>query len=140
MNKFLNISEATSIALHLCVWLAMSADRFVPVKRLAAELGFSPNHMAKVAQQLVRAGILNSVRGPSGGLRLARTVDSLSMLDLYQATMTNTDTRPCLLKGAVCRGNRCALGRLIAAENSRLMEVFARTTLADVVKSLADGG
>ena len=139
MNGLLNISEATSIALHSCAWLASSDGEFSSVKKIAAGLGFSANHTAKVAQQLVKAGILLSERGPSGGLKLAKPAASISVMDLCAATGSYPEDKGCLLKSNICSGNACSFGKIICAENRRLMDLFSQTTLADIVKSLEKG-
>jgi len=136
MNGLINISEATSIALHSCAWLATSDSEYSSVKKISAELGFSANHTAKVAQELVRAGILLSERGPSGGLKLAKLPSTISIMDLCAATGCFPTEKGCLLKSRICSGNRCALGKLLSDENKRLMTIFKQTTLADIVLSL----
>lgn len=139
MNGLINISEATSIALHSCAWLASSAGEFSSVKKIAEGLGFSANHTAKVAQQLVRAGILVSERGPAGGLKLAKSPASISMMDLCKATGSFPEDKGCLLKSSICSGNACMFGKVICAENRRLLDLFNQTTLDDIVQSLAKG-
>ena len=71
MLGLLNISEAMSIALHTCACLAADADHFRSARAISKEMGFSPHHFAKVVQQLARAGLLETERGPSGGAKLA---------------------------------------------------------------------
>ncbi len=139
MHGLLNISEATSIALHSCAWLATSDAKFSSVKKIADGLGFSANHTAKVAQQLVKAGILLSERGPSGGLKLAKTPSSITMMDLCVATGSIPTDKGCLLKSSICSGNQCVLGKVLCAENRRLMDLFIQTTLEDIVTSLGKG-
>lgn len=137
MQGLLNISEAMSIALHTCVWLAGSSESAFPIRKISETLGFSQNHMAKVVQQLVHAGILNSVRGPAGGIRLAHPAAEVTLLDIYRATGFSAEQKGCLLKSNICTGKRCALGNILCAENERLYEIFKKTTLNDIVASLA---
>ncbi len=136
MNGLLNISEATSIALHSCVWLAAADAEFSSVKSIAAGLGFSANHTSKVARQLVKAGILKSERGPSGGFGLAKPAAAITMMDLCAATGFLPTDRGCLLKSSICSGGSCLFGQALCAANRRLMDLFIQTTLEDVVKSL----
>lgn len=53
------------VALH-------SRGRPVPSKELAARHELPPRRLESLLQALVRAGVLKSVRGPSGGYELAR--------------------------------------------------------------------
>ena len=137
MQGLINISEAMSIALHTCVWLADSSGQAFPVRKISEALGFSQNHMAKVVQQLVRAGFLDSTRGPAGGISLAHPAAEVTILDIYRATGFSAEQKGCLLKSSICNGKRCALGQLLCSENDRLYKMFKTTTLADIVASLA---
>ena len=71
MPGLLNVPESMSIALHTCLWIADGERAFRSSPKIAKELGFSYNHFAKVVQKLVHAGLLETERGPRGGIRLA---------------------------------------------------------------------
>ena len=136
MLGLLNISESMSIALHTCVWLADGGDRYRSVRTISETLGFSPNHSAKVVQQLVRAGILETERGPAGGARLARPAAEITALQVHAAVGGSPEYIGCLLKTGVCDGTGCLLGKLLAQENKRLIALLNRTTLASAARSL----
>lgn len=137
MPGLLNIPESMSIALHTCLWIADGPRSFRPSPAIAKTLGFSYNHFAKVVQKLVRAGVLETERGPRGGIRLARDPKAVSMLEIYQAA-GGEPLRPhrCLLDPKICAGRACALGRLIESENNRLHQTMKQTTLAGLARSL----
>ena len=136
MPGLLNIPESMSIALHVCLWIADGDRSFRPSPKIAKELGFSYNHFAKVVQKLVHAGVLETERGPKGGIRLARDPKSISMLEIYEAG-GGEPLRPhrCLLDPKICAGRACALGRLIESENDRLHQTMKKTTLAGLARS-----
>ncbi len=136
MLGLLNISEAMSIALHTCAWLADAPERFSSARTISDKLGFSPHHFAKVVQQLVRAGVLETERGPAGGARLARPPAEINLLEIYVAAGGTPTYKGCLLKHNICKGDGCALGKLMAKENKRLVSLLKTVTLASVVKSL----
>jgi len=136
MLGLLNISEAMSIALHTCVWLADDPERFHSARQISAKLGFSPHHFAKVVQQLVRTDILETERGPAGGARLARPSAEINLLEIYIAAGGNPTYKGCLLKHNICKGGGCALGKLMAKENKRLVSLLKNVTLASVMRSL----
>ena len=136
MLGLLNISEAMSIALHTCVRLATEPGNFHSARTISKEMGFSPHHFAKVVQQLVRAGILETERGPSGGAKLARPANKIFLLDIYVAAGGTPEYKGCLLKHSVCGGDNCALGKLMAKENQKLIKLLKTMTLASVEQSL----
>ena len=136
MLGLLKISEAVSIAVHICVSLADDTRRYHSTRQVSEKLGFSTHHSAKVVQQLVRGGILKSGRGPTGGARLARAPKDITILEI--GTAVNGDPHPngCLLKPEICKGNCCVMGKFMAKENERLIAQFGVMTLDAVVCSL----
>ena len=136
MPGLLNVPESMSIAIHTCLWVADGDRTFRPSPKIAKDLGFSYNHFAKVVQRLEHAGLLETERGPKGGIRLARDSKSLTLLDIYEAA-GGEPLRPhrCLLDPSVCKGCACGLGRLIEKENARLHKTMKETTLASLVRS-----
>ena len=136
MLGLLNISEAMSIALHTCVRLATDPENFHSARSISKEMGFSSNHFAKVAQQLAHAGILETERGPSGGAKLARPAEKITLLEIYVASGGTPEYKGCLLKHDICAGKSCALGKLMAKENQKLIKLLKNVTLDSVVRSL----
>jgi Rrf2 family protein len=136
MLGLLNISEAMSIALHTCAVLAEEPEKFGSARTLSDKLGFSSHHFAKVVQQLVRAGLLETERGPAGGARLARPPAAITLLEIYVAAGGSPIYKGCLLRHNICNGDGCVLGKMMAKENKRLIDLLQNVTLDSVVHSL----
>ena len=84
-HNMLRISEAASIALHTMAYLARNKDRMVSTHEIAGAMGLSENHLAKVRQRLVKAGLVEAQRGPSGGFMLSRPAEDITLLEVYEA-------------------------------------------------------
>ncbi|WP_111551690.1 Rrf2 family transcriptional regulator [Kitasatospora sp. SolWspMP-SS2h] len=79
-------SEGVEWALHCCLTLVwVGGAEPVPSARLAAMFELSPTYLNKVLQRLTRAGVLTSVSGPRGGVRLAREPERISLMDVVAA-------------------------------------------------------
>ncbi|MBI3499004.1 MAG: Rrf2 family transcriptional regulator [Proteobacteria bacterium] len=63
-----------------------AADRPVRAKEITRRQGVPPRFLEPVLQDLVRAGVLDSVRGPRGGYRLARERRRITLGDLCRAS------------------------------------------------------
>ena len=131
-----NISEANSIAIHMCAWLAAGDGHYSSSKTISESLGFSRDHSAKVLQQLVRAGIVETSRGPSGGAKLVRSPSEISLLDVISSSGAASQEGRCLLRPEICCGKGCMLGMMLKNENTKMLDRFRKTTIADIVKSL----
>lgn len=138
MPGLINIPEGLSIAIHTCLWIADGGDRpFRPSPEIAKSLGFSYNHFAKVVQRLEHAGVLETERGPRGGIRLARAPQTLTLLEVYQAAGGEPLTpHRCLLDPKICAGRACAFGHLVEKENKLLHRRMKKTTLAGLARTL----
>lgn len=114
MSTAIQISEATSLALHSMVYVAASEGGLVTVKEISDAAGFSHAHLSKVLQRLVKAGLLQSLRGPKGGFVLARPAGEISLLHVYEAIEGPLETRLCIAgsKPGTCPFDRCILGEL----------------------------
>ncbi|MFQ6616353.1 MAG: RrF2 family transcriptional regulator [Fidelibacterota bacterium] len=80
------LSKTSEYALLLVLYLVSHpAETFTPLGRIAHETGISFFRLSKVAQALIRAGILISYTGPNGGVNLAKPPDRLRLFDVVEA-------------------------------------------------------
>ncbi len=140
MASLVRVSEAASIAIHTCLWLASEPETYHRSSRICEVLHFSAAHFAKVMQTLARAGLVTSVRGPAGGTRLARAAKGITLLEIYEAVDGPARRAECLLAPDVCRASCCALGSQLAEHNDALCRLLAATTLEAVANNLRDVG
>lgn len=97
------LSRTSEYALRAVVHLAEREDSArVRVDEMAGELGIPRNYLSKILHQLVRAGILESVRGPRGGFRLALPADRLPLLQVVEVFDPLHDRERCLLGRPRC--------------------------------------
>jgi Rrf2 family protein len=135
MNNMLAISEATSIALHLCARLTTTGTELYSSRKIAEEFDFSMNHLAKVVQKLVKAGILESSRGKFGGIRLKKPADQISVTELNEL-LAEFDDKGCLLNSRVCPGCKCSFGKWLHLENQKIADSLRKTNIKEIADSL----
>jgi Rrf2 family protein len=131
MATMLKISEAASLALHTMALLATSQGTTRATWEIAKTLRVSEAHLAKVLQRLGRAGLVKSQRGPGGGFSLGRAPESISLLEVYEATEGPLDPPGCLLGRPACNGT-CILGGLLDQVAAEIRTYFAQTRLSDL--------
>ncbi len=68
----MRLNLQSDYALRLLMHLAASDGELITIKQVAERFHISQNHLTKVAYLLGREGFIETVRGRSGGLRLAR--------------------------------------------------------------------
>lgn len=80
----MKLSRSTHYALAATLEMAAGEDQPVSVSRVAERNGIPETALAKVVQQLVRAGIAEGTRGVGGGYRLTRKPREISLLDVIR--------------------------------------------------------
>ncbi|MGZ4676353.1 MAG: RrF2 family transcriptional regulator [Acidimicrobiia bacterium] len=82
----MKLSDGVEWGVHVTTLLAaLPPDGALPAARLAEYHGVPAAYLAKHLQALSRAGILESVRGPRGGYRLARPAAEITLLEVVEA-------------------------------------------------------
>ncbi len=82
------LPRAARFALLAVLDVALHArGRPVSSRELAKRYDLPPRRLESLLQALVRAGILKSVRGPSGGYELARERRRLTMAEILRAAL-----------------------------------------------------
>jgi Rrf2 family protein len=81
------LSRASSYALQAIEYMAAQGSGTKPVAshHIAKDRKIPDRFLLKVLKPLVTARILQSVKGPSGGYRLARPISKVSVLEVIEA-------------------------------------------------------
>lgn len=82
----MKISRSTGYALIAVGYIAQNTDEgAVLAARISKEYGIPLEYLLKILQQLVRANVLRSKRGPRGGFFLARPAETITLLEIIEA-------------------------------------------------------
>ncbi len=134
MADILKISDATALALHSMVHLALEPETQSTTAEIAEVFKASRHHLAKVHQRLTRAGLIYSQRGPAGGVGLAKDPHEITLLEIYEVMEGSMLCNPCLFGNDVCPRNDCVLGRLLPGLALQVRDYFEKTTLAQLAE------
>ena len=107
MSSLINISERASLAIHSMVLVVRGGAGRATIRELAENLDASANHLAKVFQNLGKAGLVRSVRGPAGGYQLNRPAQEITFLDIYEAVEGPVRLTGCPLGKDKCYFDHC---------------------------------
>jgi len=111
MPKILNISEASTIALH-SMGLIGRSPKLMNSQEIAEITGFSKSHISKIMQQLVKFGYLVSTRGPKGGFIISNKGKEVSLLEIYNLIEGESEEKICKISCQVCPFKTCIFGGL----------------------------
>ncbi|MGD0229539.1 MAG: Rrf2 family transcriptional regulator [Syntrophorhabdales bacterium] len=122
-----------------------SAGQSTQVKDISARQAISPRYIEQIFQKLKKAGIIKSIRGPSGGYYLARKVDEISVGDVVRATEGSIELVHCTEtrkngKKACDRIDQCVVRDVWAEASDRLMKYLDSVSLQDLCKEAQSKG
>lgn len=134
----MRISKSARYALHAALEMALAGDETVTVTSIAGRFGIPEAALAKVFQQLVRAGVALGTRGVGGGYRLAKSARHVSVLDVIAVFEPPHAPGRCLLAdggdGACPRGEGCGLRQLFDEADELLRCTFASVSLLTLAR------
>lgn len=124
-----------SLALHTLGHMAQEPERLHTSADIAAHAGTNPVVVRRVLGRLRQAGLLKSVKGHSGGWKLARSPAKITLADVYLALGEKLIAPNEIESGHHCSVERALHQRVSAVmgeiENS-LIDRLAATTIAEV--------
>lgn len=139
MPTFLKISENASLAFHATAVLARHPAQRISAPDLARELGTSPHTLGKVMTLLVRAGLVEGSRGPSGGFLLTKPAADIRLTDVYESVEGPISEGRCLLRRPVCKGRSCIISSLVRQLSDQARDLFDNTSLQTLAGSVEIG-
>jgi len=82
----MRVSRSTGYALLAVGYIAQHQEqKIVLSQNISKEYDIPLEYLLKILQQLVRANVLRSKRGPHGGFSMARPAKKISMLQIIEA-------------------------------------------------------
>ena len=139
----MRLTRYTDYAMRVLLYLAARPDRLCSISEIAGAYGISQNHLMKVVSDLVGAGYLESVRGRSGGVRLARPPAEINIGAVVRHTEDGFELVDC---GSCIIAPACGLTGALAQALSAFMKVLDGYTLENLTSrrldlaGLFDGG
>lgn len=128
---------AIRTALHLA---ATGSASYTAVREISAALRIPYHFLAKTVQTLIQAGIFESMRGPHGGIALARPADRIRLEEIVLAVDGPAVFQECVLGLPGCGDRKpCPLHEQWAPARDQVHQMFADATLADTAERILNG-
>jgi len=154
------VSKKARYALHGLAFVAeygrsepVSFNRILGYLRAYSQrLSLSPSYIAKVFQEISRAGFTTAVSGPRGGYQLARPAGSIRVIEVVEALDGPLLSDCCLLSVGQCdRQSTCGVGGMIREAEQAFHRFLKRETIGSLgrkmefpdlgtIRSFAPGG
>src|SRR2546421_537788 len=122
-------------SLRVGLYLATHTERLVSLAEVSRAYGISRAHLVKVVQRLAELGVVETVRGRRGGLRLARPARDIGVGALVRATEPHFTLVECFERSTnTCPIDKvCTLKGVLSASKQAFLASLDQHTLADLV-------
>lgn len=133
----LSLSKKTDYALLALSYLVeVGQNRAANTKEIAEKFDIPVELLAKILQRLAKGGLIASTAGPTGGYRLARTPESISV----GAVIAIVDGTPAIAQcfkseGAECeQREKCIIRNPLERINARILQMLDLISVAEIVR------
>ena len=129
----MNFSKTTEYALRIMSFMAMNEKKLYSANEIYANLKIPFRYLRKLLTTLSKNGLLISVQGKSGGYRISRDLNEISLLDIIQQTGDNKFKNECFFGFHDCAFvKKCAMHDKWAAVRENINQVLTTTTLEEI--------
>jgi Rrf2 family protein len=130
-------SKSFGYAVRGILYIAMMQDtkQYVQAEEIAETLSVPRHFMSKILKRLVKAGVLASSKGKTGGFTVNAATTSTALMKLFHLTDGHDTLKKCSLRLQDCRAdNPCPLHGQMEVVKGQLQKMLASTSIGDLLK------
>ncbi|MGE6258019.1 Rrf2 family transcriptional regulator [Heyndrickxia sporothermodurans] len=132
----MRLTNYTDYSLRVLIYLAaLEAGKLSNIKEIAEVYGISKNHLMKVTHELGKMGVIETIRGRNGGIRLALPPEKINIGSIVRKTEEDFQLVECFdgKPGSCIISPVCGLKHLLGKALAAYLNVLDQYTLADIV-------
>jgi len=127
------LTRQSNYAIRALVYCAVNEPGLSRVADIAQAYSISELFLFKLIKPLVENGLLATVRGRHGGIKLGKPANEITLLDTIRLTEENFALAECFEEGADCPLiGECDLNGALREALGAFFEVLAGYTIADL--------
>jgi len=132
----MRLTRAGEYAVRCVMCLAKNGTDKVVSRHEVSASGNIPSHfLAKIAQQLSRAGIIEILQGARGGYRLLVEPEKLSLLDVIEAIIGEIFLNDCVIRPESCHASSsCAVNNVWMQARDQLRNTLSQVSFAKLIE------
>ena len=132
-------SKTCEYGLQAMVYLAVKGER-VGIGEISKEQELPSYYLSKILHSLVKAKLLDSAKGPTGGFWLNKKAKEISLADVVDALDGMETFDRCGLGLKKCDSEKpCAVHENFKPHRDGILLIFRKTTLQDVADKYKAG-
>ncbi len=133
----MRLTKQTNYAVRILMYCAANGSNLSRIPEIARAYGVSELFLFKILQPLHKAGLVETVRGRNGGVRLNRPAEDISLFDVVKVTEDSFAMAECFDTGiADCPlVDSCGLNSALRKALNAFFDVLAEYSIDDLVKA-----
>lgn len=130
------LSKSCVYGLRSALFLAnQEKGKFIPIRKMSDKLEISFHFLTKILQQLTAEGLMESFKGPNGGVRLVHTGNDVHLMDIVIAIDGPQLLTECALGLPGCGEKaHCPIHDKWAETRDAIREMLEESTLTELVQ------
>ena len=135
----MKLTEYTDYTLRTLMFLAVHQEELVTIQQIADSYDISKNHLMKIVHRLALDGVVETIRGRSGGVRLRMKPDEINVGQIVRTAEKAWELVECLEHGNLrCPLTpACHLKGMFHEALEAFLVVLDRYSLADAIRNSA---
>ena len=131
----MRLTQQTNYSIQALMYCAINRSGPSRIRDIARAYKISELHLFKIMHVLVKANLIETLRGRNGGIRLARPAEEIRLSDVVRASEGNLELNDCMsAAGHVCAvGPNCGVGGALNRALGAFFNVLDDCTIADMV-------
>lgn len=132
----MRLTRAGEYAIRCMVYLAFKGQGVLVVKQeIVAQADIPSPFLAKIVQDLARAGLVEVKQGPKGGYKLLKDPATITLLDVVEVMIGKIQLNDCVGRPGSCTASsQCRVRRVWEGASARLREYLGSVTFAELGK------
>ena len=137
MPEIMRLNQASDFALRVLIFIANCDEKLAKIDDISKRYHISRTHLMKIVNKLARAGLIETVRGRNGGLRLNSSPESIRIGDVVRAIEEDFALVECLRgpENNCIITPACQLPAIFEEALSAFMAVLDKYTLSDITQN-----
>ncbi len=130
----MRLTMFTDYSLRTLMYLGLREDGLASIADIARAYAISEHHLTKVVHRLGQLGFIETLRGRSGGIRLARPAEAINVGAVVRQTEDDMTLVPCFGSTGCAIMGKCGLERVLHEALAAFITVLDKYTLADLLR------
>ena len=130
----MRLTKQTNYAIRIMMYCAANPGRLSQIPEIANAYGLSEMFLFKILQPLTKNGLIESIRGRNGGVRLTRAANEIRLSEVVRVTEDNFDMAECFRdEGTDCPlVDSCELNSALREALGAFFMVLDKYTIEDL--------